>query len=67
MLQRSLSALRDLINRSVAEVRLRHNVRERSQFGLDEFIAELAPAAVLEAGARGLTFHVAGRGSRRTR
>ena len=60
VLQRSLAALRDLINRSVDEVRLRHSVRDRSRFELDEFIAELAPAAVLEAGARGLTFHVAG-------
>jgi len=60
VLQRSLLALRDLINRSVDEVRLRHSVRNRSRFELDPFIAELAPAAVLEAGARGLTFHVAG-------
>ena len=60
VLQRSLSSLRDLITRSVDEVRLRHSVRDRSRFELDEFIAELAPAAVLEAGARGLTFHVAG-------
>jgi signal transduction histidine kinase len=60
VLQRSLSALRDLINRSVDEVRLRHGARDRSRFDLDEFIAELVPAAVLEAGARGLTFHVAG-------
>jgi signal transduction histidine kinase len=62
VLERSLSALRHLINRSVAEVRLRHNVRERSQFGLGEFIEELAPAAALEAGARGLFFHVLGGG-----
>ena len=60
VLQRSLAALRDLINRSVDEVRLRHDVRDRSRFELDAFIAELTPAAVLEAGARGLTFHVAG-------
>jgi len=60
VLQRSLSALRDLITRSVDEVRLRHSVRDRSRFELDEFIAELAPAAVLEAGARGLNFHLAG-------
>ena len=58
VLQRSLAALRDLINRSVAEVRLRQERRDRSQFGLAEFLAELAPAAVLEAGARGLTLHV---------
>ena len=40
LLQRSLSGLRDLINRSVAEVRLRHDVRERSQFGLAECIQD---------------------------
>ena len=60
LLQRSLSGLRDLINRSVAEVRLRHDVRQRSQFGLAEFIEELAHAATLEAGARGLSFHLRG-------
>jgi signal transduction histidine kinase len=60
VLQRSLSSLRELITRSVDDVRLRHSVRDRTRFEVDEFIAELAPAAVLEAGARGLTFHVAG-------
>jgi signal transduction histidine kinase len=60
VLQRSLSALGDLLNRSVGDVRLRHDLRERSRFGLDEFIAELASAATLEAGARGLSFHVQG-------
>ena len=60
VLQRSLAALRDLISRSVDEVRLRHSVRDRSRFGLDEFIAELAPAAAMQADARGLTFVVAG-------
>jgi signal transduction histidine kinase len=60
VLQRSLSALRDLITRSVAEVHLRHDGPERSQFGLADFIAELAPAASIEAAARGLSFHVEG-------
>ena len=60
VLQRSLSSLRELITRSVDDVRLRHSVRDRTRFEVDEFIAELAPAAVLEAGARGLTFHGAG-------
>ena len=58
VLQRSLSALRDLITRSLAEVRLRRRVRDRTQFSIAEFIEELAPAAALEAGARGLTFQV---------
>lgn len=58
VLQRSLSALRDLINRSVAEVRLRHDIRDRTHFAVAEFLAELAPAAALDAGARGLSFTV---------
>jgi signal transduction histidine kinase len=58
VLQRSLSALRDLINRSLAEARLRHDVRARTQFGIAEFLAELAPAAALDAGARGLSLKV---------
>ncbi len=58
VLQRSLSALRDLINRSLGERRMRHDIRDRSQFGIGEFIAELAPAAALEARARGLVLNV---------
>lgn len=60
VLQRSLSGLRDLLHQSVAEVRLRNNVRERSQFELADFIAELASAANIEATARGLSFNVEG-------
>jgi len=58
VLQRSLSGLRDLTNRSLAEVRLRHDVRERSQFGIGEVIAEVAPGAALEAHAHGLSLKV---------
>ena len=58
VLQRSLSALRDLINRSLGELRLRHDIRDRTQFGIGEFIAELAPAAALEARARGVVLNV---------
>lgn len=56
VLQRTLASLRDLINRSVAEVRLRHEVRERTNFSVAEFLMGLAPAAALHAGARGLSF-----------
>jgi signal transduction histidine kinase len=56
VLQRTLASLRDLIKRSVAEVRLRHDVRERTRFSIAEFLEELAPAAALDAGARGLSF-----------
>ena len=58
VLHRSLSALRDLINRSLAEVRLRYDIRDRTQFGIGEFIAELAPAAALDARARRLSLNV---------
>ena len=60
VLDRTLSALRILINGSVDDVRLRHGTRIRSHFGLDEFIAELAAAASLEASVRDLSFRVEG-------
>ena len=52
VLERSLSALRDLINRTLAEARLRHDIRDRTRFGIAEFLAEL------DAGARGLSLKV---------
>jgi hypothetical protein len=58
VLKRSLVALGDLITRSLTEVRLQHDIRDRTQFGIAEFIAELAPAAALDASARALSFHV---------
>jgi signal transduction histidine kinase len=58
VLQRSLSALRELVDRSLAEVRLQHVVADRAEFGIAGFITEIAPAAALDAGARGLSFHV---------
>ena len=58
VLKRSLVALGDLITRSLTEVRLQHDIRDRTQFGIAEFIAELAPAAALHASARGLSFDV---------
>jgi signal transduction histidine kinase len=56
VLQRTLASLRDVVNRSVSDVRLRHEIRERTQFSIAEFLTELAPAAALDAGARGLSF-----------
>ena len=56
VLKRTLAALHDLINKSVSEVRLRHEIRERTRFSVAEFLTELAPAAALDAGARGLSF-----------
>ena len=58
VLKRSLAALGDLITRSLAEVRLQHDIRERTQLDIAEFIAELAPAVALDASARGLSFNV---------
>ncbi|MEQ1912261.1 MAG: HAMP domain-containing sensor histidine kinase [Vicinamibacterales bacterium] len=58
VLKRALTALSDLINRSVVEVRLRHVEQDRAQFRLAEFLSELAPAAALDASVRGLAFRV---------
>jgi signal transduction histidine kinase len=54
VLHRSLMAMRTLIGRSLAEVRLSQGVQNREQFLVSGFIEELAPAATLEANARGL-------------
>jgi len=54
VLHRSLMASRALISRSLAEVRLTQGVQNREQFLVSEFIEELAPAATLEANARGV-------------
>ena len=50
--------LRALIGRSLAEVRLTQGVQNREQFLVSEFIEELAPAATLEANARGIRLTV---------
>jgi signal transduction histidine kinase len=59
VLHRSLLGARTLIGRSLAEVRLTHGVQHREQFLVSEFIDELAPAATLEARARGVGLAVA--------
>jgi len=58
ILPRSLSGLRDLINRALAEVRLGQGLQDRVTIGVAEFIDELTPAALLEAANRGLRFTV---------
>ena len=58
VLHRSLMGLRELSSRSLAEVRLTHGVQNREQFPVAEFIAELAPAASLEARGRRVTLTV---------
>jgi signal transduction histidine kinase len=54
VLHRSLVGLGALIGRSLAESRLTQGVQNREPFLLAAFIDELAPAAALEASARGL-------------
>jgi signal transduction histidine kinase len=58
VLQRSLSAARDLIARSAAEVEFTRGVQNRERFLVSGFIEELAPVAKLAADARGVTFTV---------
>jgi signal transduction histidine kinase len=45
---------RALVGRSLAEVRLTRGIQNRDKFLVSEFIQELAPAATLEASARGI-------------
>jgi signal transduction histidine kinase len=58
VLDRSLLALRALVGRSMAEVRLSHGIQNRERFSVSEFIADISPAAGMEAHARGLTLNV---------
>jgi signal transduction histidine kinase len=58
VLHRSLMGIRALIGCSLAEVRLTRGVQNREQFLVSGFIEELAPAATLEAAARGITLTV---------
>lgn len=59
VLYRSLMGTRDLIGRSLAEVRLTQGIQNRQPFPVSGFIEELAPAAALASQARGTTFNVA--------
>ena len=54
VLHRSLTGAIALVGRSLAEVRLTQGVQNRDRFVVSEFIQELAPAATLEASARGI-------------
>jgi signal transduction histidine kinase len=58
VLHRSLLGARSLLGQSLAEVRLTHGAQNREQFLVAGFIAELAPAAALEANAKGVTLAV---------
>ena len=59
VLERSLTNLRELIARSLAEVRLTAGIQNWEQVSVARFIAELTDGAVLEASARGRTLTVA--------
>jgi signal transduction histidine kinase len=58
VLHRSLVGARDLIARSLAEVRLEQGIQRREPFHVSAFIEELVPAATLTAHARGIHFAV---------
>ena len=59
VLQRSLTAARALINRSLAEVRLTQGIQRPAPVPLAELIDEIAAAATLDASARGVKLTVA--------
>ena len=58
VLRRNLVAARDLIGRSLAEVRLTHGIQNPVRFAVASFIEEVAHAASLEANERDITFTV---------
>jgi signal transduction histidine kinase len=58
VLNRTLMGLRELIARSIDEVRLTTVVKKRKQILVSDFIAEIGAAAALEADARGLKMSV---------
>ncbi|HVR70693.1 MAG TPA: HAMP domain-containing sensor histidine kinase [Vicinamibacteria bacterium] len=59
VLGRNLTRMRDLIDRSLAEVRLKAGIKRRERVLLPEFIEEVEVAATIEAKARGLQLTVA--------
>jgi signal transduction histidine kinase len=58
VLDRSLLALQALIGRSLAEVRLSHNVQHRERLDMSGFIGDLSSAAALAAAAKGIKLDV---------
>lgn len=59
MLGRSLQGLRDLVDRSLAEVRLAAHIQRPERVSLAEFLEEIEVGAALEAKARNLELSVA--------
>jgi signal transduction histidine kinase len=58
VLRRSLLGVRDLVSRSLAEVRLTQGIQNREAIRVSEFIDDLVPAATLAANARRITLVV---------
>jgi len=58
VLHRSLTGLRALIGRSLAEVRLTQGIQNREPLLVSAFVDEVAAAATLDANARGITLSV---------
>jgi signal transduction histidine kinase len=58
MLGRSLVGLRDLVDRSLADVRLDAGIEHRERIGVAEFVEEIEIGALIQAHARGLHFAV---------
>ena len=58
VLARNLTRMRDLIDRSLADVRLKAGIKRRERLSLTEFIEEVEVAATIEAKARGLQLTV---------
>ena len=58
VLHRSILGARDLIGRSLAEVRLTHGIEHMERLLVSRFIDELAPGALMEAEARGVTLAI---------
>ena len=56
VLHRSLAGARDLIARSLAEIRLTQGIQNRERFLVSEFVDELALATTLESGSTGVRF-----------
>ena len=58
VLERSLSGLRALVGRSLAEVRLTEGIQNKERIALSNFVEQLEAGATLEANARGITLVV---------
>jgi signal transduction histidine kinase len=58
VLDRSLKGIVALISRSLAEVRITHGIHSREPFLVAGFIDEIAPAAAMEANAKGIRLTV---------